>query len=126
MNTDRPQDHQFTRRRMLHTGMAALAAYPASALPQEPTGDAPFKTPVEGANNPLGLGKGIHPGRVTWAHQPKAAAWDGKTGNWWDDNNTDGGIVDAMLSGSLRSLAGEKSDREHGALSSPLSRRPAS
>ena len=112
MNVDRPQCRQFTRRRVLHTGMAALAAaYPASALPQTQSGDAPF-TPAEPANAPMGAGKGIHPGRVVWAHEPKAATWDGKTGNWWDDANTDSGLVEAMLSGSLRSLTAERTDRE--------------
>jgi hypothetical protein len=112
MNVDRPQCRQFTRRRVLHTGMAALAAaYPASALPQTQSGDAPF-TPAEPANAPMGAGKGIQPGRVVWAHEPKAATWDGKTGNWWDDANTDSGLVEAMLSGSLRSLTVERTDRE--------------
>jgi hypothetical protein len=60
----------------------------------------------------MGAGKGIHPGRVAWAHEPKAAVWDGRTGDWWDDANTDAGLVDAMLSRSLRSLTGEKTDRE--------------
>jgi len=93
--------------------MAALAAAcPSLAHPQLQTGDAPFKTPLEPANTPMGAGKGIHPGRVVWAHEPKVAAWDGTTGNWWDDANTDPSLVDAMLSGSVRSLAGEKTDRE--------------
>ena len=60
----------------------------------------------------MGAGKGIHPGRVTWAHRPKAATWDGETGNWWDDANTNGSIVAEMLSGSIRSITGDKTDRE--------------
>ena len=112
MDLDQLHRQEFTRRKMLHAGMAALVACPASALSQEKTGDAPFRTPSEPVNSPLGTGKGVQPGRVTWAHQPKVATWDGKTGNWWDDANTNAAMVDAMLSGSLRSLAGEKSDRE--------------
>ena len=103
---------QFTRRTMLHAGMAALAACPRAALAQQPAGDPPFKTPTEPANSPIGTGKGIHPGRVVWAHDPKVATWDGKTGNWWDDANTNGGMVDSMVSGSLRSLAGERTDKQ--------------
>jgi len=34
-------------------------------------------------NKPIGVGKGIFPGRVVWVHNPKAAQWDGVTGNWW-------------------------------------------
>jgi len=119
-----------TRRAVLGAGIAALAtAGSASALlqqqaPKQPrprvftgpnrdtTDDAPFKTPSEPANTPLGVGKGIHPGRVVWAHQPKAATWDGQTGNWWDDANTDSRLVDDMVSGTIRSLTGERSDKQ--------------
>ena len=31
-------------------------------------------------NKPIGIAQGIHPGRVVWAHNPKIATWDGKTG----------------------------------------------
>ena len=34
--------------------------------------------PIDAPNTPMGVAKGIHPGRVAWAHDPKAAAWDGK------------------------------------------------
>ena len=122
MDTDRCAKLEWTRRRVLNAGIAALAvACPASPFPQQQarpgsgkttTDDPPFKTPAEPPNTSIGVGKGIHPGRVAWAHEPKVAAWDGKTGNWWDDASTDARIVDAMVSGNLRSLAGEKTDRE--------------
>jgi hypothetical protein len=102
---------------MLNAGMATLAmAGPASPLQitgpsRTTTDDPPFKTPVEPANAPLGAGKGIHPGRVAWAHDPKVATWDGQTGNWWDDANTDQRLVDAMISGALQTSTGEKSDK---------------
>ena len=60
----------------------------------------------------MGVGKGIHPGRVVWAHEPEAATWDGRTGNWWDDANTDSRLVDGMVSGSLQSLTGEKTNKQ--------------
>jgi uncharacterized protein (DUF362 family) len=97
----------------LHAGLAALAAAcPLAAVPHPQSGDAPFQTPSEPANAPIGTGKGIHPGRVAWTHEPKAATWDEKAGNWWDDANTNPGIVAEMLSRSLRSLTAEKTDRE--------------
>ncbi len=118
----------MTRRNVLHAGMAAFAAA-GSALPfaqqQTPrarpgatgpnrvtTDDPPFKTPTEPANKPMGIGVGIHPGRVAWAYDPKVAKWDGKTGNWWDDENTDPALIDAMFSGNLQALTGERTDRE--------------
>ncbi len=69
----------------------------------------PFK-PTDAPNAPIGAGKGIYPGRVVWAHEPAAAKWDGKTGDWWDDANTDQQLVSRMLSSSLRSLSGKTSD----------------
>lgn len=33
-----------------------------------------------GPNQPLGEGKGIHPGRVVWVHSPGVAKWDLETG----------------------------------------------
>src|SRR5512140_581171 len=70
----------------------------------------PFK-PIDAPNAPLGAGKGIHPGRVVWAHEPAAARWDGKTGDWWDDANTDQALVSKMVSSTIRSLAGKTSDK---------------
>ncbi len=124
MNTDWPEARRVTRRGVLHAGMAALAAAcRGSAFAWQQTtrrtgpsrdgdpNDPLFRTPTEPVNTPIGIGKGIHPGRVSWAHRPQAALWDGKTGNWWDDANTDGKVVAEMISGVVRSLAGEKSDR---------------
>ncbi|HZT28480.1 MAG TPA: DUF362 domain-containing protein [Bryobacteraceae bacterium] len=121
MQADERTDRRCTRRRVLHAGAGALAAAGASPLltraalwaaapDRETTDDPPFRTPSEPANSPIGVGQGIHPGRVAWVHEPKAATWDGKTGNWWDDGNTDPRLVDGMVSAGLRSLAGERND----------------
>ncbi|OHB73993.1 MAG: hypothetical protein A2Z25_05705 [Planctomycetes bacterium RBG_16_55_9] len=67
-------------------------------------------TPTEPANNPMGAAKGIHPGRVVWIRDPAATSWDGSTGSWWDDDNTDQKTVDAMVSEAIRQLTGESSD----------------
>jgi uncharacterized protein (DUF362 family) len=94
-------------------GLAAVAL--AVWLPLGFTNDAaaqdPF-TPSEAPNTPIGVAKGIFPGRVVWAHEPAAAKWDGKTGEWWDDSNTDQRLVSAMLSDSIRSLSGKKTDKD--------------
>lgn len=66
--------------------------------------------PSEPGNQPMGVGKGIHPGRVVWTHDPGAAKWDEITGRWWSDENTDPAVVDSMVSRSIRSLAGEPND----------------
>jgi hypothetical protein len=77
--------------------------------------------PSDGPNEPIGEGKGIHPGRVVWVHNPEVARWDGvtaplavksATGEWWDDANCDPKICDAMVSTALQGLTGEKSDKK--------------
>ena len=67
-------------------------------------------TPAESANSPIGVAKGIYPGRVVWIHEPSATNWDGSTGRWWDDDNTDQGTVDLMVSKSIQTLTGEPND----------------
>jgi hypothetical protein len=62
-------------------------------------------------NKPLGVGKGIYPGRVVWAHDPKATNWNGPgDGHWWEENHTIQPAVDGMMSGAVRRLAGESND----------------
>ncbi|MFC1634231.1 DUF362 domain-containing protein [Planctomycetota bacterium] len=67
-------------------------------------------SPTEPANSPMGITKGIHPGRVVWIRDSDATSWDGSTGSWWDDNNTDQKIVDSMVSEALQQLTGESND----------------
>ena len=53
--------------------------------------------PIDPPNSPMGVGKGIYPGRVAWVHDPEATHWDGKTGAWWEEQNLDQNIVDSMV-----------------------------
>jgi len=39
----------------------------------------------EKPNAAIGIAKGIFPGRVIWAHDPKVTSWDGAIGYWWED-----------------------------------------
>jgi hypothetical protein len=64
------------------------------------------------ANKPIGIARGIHPGRVVWAHNPKITTWDGKTGFWWEDNFTNQNETDILLKESILSLTGKNSTRE--------------
>jgi len=68
--------------------------------------------PSEPPNSPMGVAKGIHPGRVVWARDPGATSWDGSTGDWWDDENTNQGVVDVMVSRAVRGLTGQSNDRD--------------
>ena len=66
--------------------------------------------PSDPPNSPMGVGKGLYPGRVAWVHDPNATKWDGVTGHWWDDQNLDQQAVDKMLSHALRTLTAEQND----------------
>jgi hypothetical protein len=67
-------------------------------------------------NVPLGEARGVFPGRVVWAHDPRAAHWSGQiastTEQWWMDNSTDQARVGAMLSSVLLKLTGAVSEEE--------------
>jgi len=64
-------------------------------------------------NVPLGVGKGIHPGRVVWAHNPDATDWEGPgQGHWWEYQHTKPEVVESMLAETIRQLTGKANDRE--------------
>jgi len=62
-------------------------------------------------NAPIGVGKGIHLGRVAWIYDPDATTWGGTSdGYWWEPNHTSQAVVDEMVSKSLRAITGETTD----------------
>jgi hypothetical protein len=65
-------------------------------------------------NMPLGIARGIYPGRVVWVRDPKAAHWSGNKSDvedqWWMDASTDQTRVDAMVSLLLSKVTGAASD----------------
>ena len=63
-------------------------------------------TPTEPPNQPIGVARGIHPGRVAWAYDRNAVTWDGTTGEWWSDTNVNQKTVQTMLRSALRTLTG--------------------
>ena len=62
-------------------------------------------------NVPVGVGRGLHPGRVIWAHDPRATKWQGPgQGHWWESENTNQAVVDNMMSAVIQRLGGKSSD----------------
>lgn len=59
-------------------------------------------------NNPIGVGKGIHPGRVAWIHNPGVATWDGVNGMWHEPRWNDQAKADAMIREGILAVTGEK------------------
>jgi hypothetical protein len=111
---------KITRREVIAASVA-LGAHPCMHAQPPRTDPGPPFVPSEGPNKPMGVGKGIFPGRVVWAHRPEVARWDGvtermavkqATGEWWDDVNCDPVIVEEMVSTSLKGLTGKNTDTE--------------
>ncbi len=100
------------RGRYLAAGLFAAVAMALAVVCWVPTitGARAAFVPSEPANSPMGVGKGLHPGRVVWVHDPNATKWDGRTGHWWDEQNLDQQAVDKMLSHALRTLTAEQND----------------
>ncbi|MHC4693663.1 MAG: DUF362 domain-containing protein [Planctomycetota bacterium] len=61
-------------------------------------------------NEPVGVARGIHPGRVVWVHDPNATDWEGPgmgDGYWWQSEHTDQNVVDSMMHQAVCAVAGE-------------------
>ena len=60
------------------------------------------------ANAPIGIARGMYPGRVVWVHNPDATDWDGPgDGHWWESSHTNQAVVDQMMGRAIRALSGE-------------------
>ena len=102
----------FRQSRYVVAGLCIAIAVMAVWWSLNITAEAPVKAAFNPTdlNKPIGVAKGIHPGRVVWARDPASTSWDGSTGDWWDDNNTDQGVVDYMVSKTIQTLTGQSSD----------------
>jgi hypothetical protein len=61
-------------------------------------------------NSPIGIARGIHPGRVVWVHDANATDWLGPRmgdGYWWQSNHSDQQVINAMVRNAVCTLAGE-------------------
>jgi hypothetical protein len=114
----------FTHHRWAFAGIAAVVAIAWASWSGSLTSFAAetakritkYDWEPQAQNQPIGVARGIFPGRVVWAHDPSATHWSGNwkvnEDQWWTDANTDQAKVDAMLSAALRSLTGAKTDEQ--------------
>jgi len=61
--------------------------------------------------DPIGVPKGINPGRVVWVWNPDATRSELK-GFWWLEENNNQSILDKMFSQGLKNLTGKHTDFE--------------
>ena len=97
-------------RRARYIGAAALLAVVVGVLWMvgAATDSAPAMAAPPPVNQPAGEAKGIHPGRVVWAHDPGAVNWAGpETGMLWYQH-IDQEKVNRMLAESVKGLTGQK------------------
>jgi hypothetical protein len=64
--------------------------------------------PALGANTPIGVAKGIFPGRVVWIHDADATNenFTNTLGDYWFQD-TDQHVVDGMLNSGIKNIAGD-------------------
>jgi len=75
------------------------------------TEEKPALADAPAPNAPVGVAKGLHPGRVVWVYDPDATDWEGPGhGHWWETSHTNQAAVDQMMSRAIRALAGEAGD----------------
>ena len=61
------------------------------------------------ANSPIGVAKGLHPGRVVWIYDPESTDWKGPNmgdGHWWESDHTNQQVLDSMMLQAICGLAG--------------------
>jgi hypothetical protein len=63
-------------------------------------------------HDPIGVAKGVKPGRVAWAWNPGATNWAGydSSAHWYDDAQTDPIVCERMISQSIRAITGKTTD----------------
>ena len=73
--------------------------------------DGPYVS-IETPNSPIGVGQGIHPGRVAWVYDPAATngtvTWDNKNGYFWDESHCYQSEVNTMVPKAVCYLTGDQ------------------
>ncbi len=92
----------FLRQSLAVAGGCAAGFHAARGAQQEPN-----------RARPVGEARGIHPGRVVWAHDPEAIDWSGPgDGRWWLNDRLKQQRVNAMLARAVCELAGKSAAPE--------------
>ena len=100
-----------TRSRYLTAAILATISVSLLWLTLSTTGTKPATAETISSNEPIGIAKGIYPGRVVWTHDPYATDWSGPgDGHLWQDAHTRQISADLMVSRSVRELTGEQTD----------------
>lgn len=64
-------------------------------------------TPSDAPNSPIGVARGINPGRVAWSYDLSACNWNGSSNYWWSTANNDQTKITTLLNNIVCSVAGQ-------------------
>ncbi len=106
--------HLFRRMRpamaVFAVSVAATLAVTSLHYAPEPVLRADLPVPP---NQPIGVARGLNPGRVTWVHDPDATHWSGPGGGyWWETWNNDQTRINQMMGDAVRWLAGTATETQ--------------
>lgn len=96
---------------LLIIGALSLAAGALSSIGQP---EQEFATAAVQPNQPVGVAKGINPGRVVWVHNSTAVnqncVADSAADPWYARDNNNQTVIDQMVSTALQNLSGKTTD----------------
>jgi gluconolactonase len=103
----------FARRRYVVGLLCAVLSITAVWIAMSATANKSVLAEQQPVNKPIGVAKGINPGRVVWVHDPDATDWNGPgDGHPWQAEHTDPERVHLMISRAIRWLTGAPMDAE--------------
>jgi hypothetical protein len=104
----------FARSRYVIAGVFIAASVATALVAMSGEGEQQARADAPIANVPVGVARGVNPGRVVWVHDPDATDWEGPASgeSCWEPEHTDQAAVDSMLSAAIRSLAGRPGDAQ--------------
>jgi len=65
-----------------------------------------YFSPIDLPNSPMGVARGIFPGRVSWAHDPAATSWDGSSNYWYSSGANNQAATTALLDKVVMDVSG--------------------
>ncbi len=107
----------FAKTRYLFAGLCMAGAVIALTLTLSADHQETFalgQITVQTPNQPVGVAKGIYPGRVVWVHDPDATNEKANPTafghGWFLSEHNNQAVIDKMVSTSLRAISGQHSD----------------
>jgi hypothetical protein len=101
----------FQRQRYYRMGVicfatAVLLSFVTLSDIRDVTASTASFVPTDPPNSPIGIGKGIHPGRVVWVYDSLLCDQGSTSGWWWEDQRTDPEVAQRMMNQALINLTG--------------------